>query len=40
VTLNGDTAKEANETFWVRFGSVAGATIADGLGVGTIVNDD
>jgi hypothetical protein len=40
VTLNGDTAQEANETFFVNVTNVVGATIADGQGLGTIVNDD
>ncbi|MGI8808137.1 MAG: beta strand repeat-containing protein [Acidimicrobiales bacterium] len=40
VTVNGDTVVEANETFTVRLGSVVGATIADGSGLGRITNDD
>lgn len=40
VPVNGDTAKEANETFYVNLSSPVGATIADGQGLGTIVNDD
>ncbi len=40
VTLLGDTAIEANETFNLVLGTPGGATIADGLGLGTIQNDD
>jgi Calx-beta domain-containing protein/WD40 repeat protein len=41
VQVNGDTIKEANESFSVNLTNVAGnATIADGHAVGTIVNDD
>jgi serine protease len=40
VTVNGETAIEANETFAVNVSNVSGATIADGQGTGTIVNDD
>ena len=40
VTINGDTAPEPNETFNVTVSNVVGATVADGTGVGTIVNDD
>lgn len=40
VTINGDTAVEANETFNLNVTSVSGATIADSQGVGTILNDD
>jgi hypothetical protein len=41
VVVNGDTKVEANETFNVNLSGVTnGATIADGQGVGTIVNDD
>jgi chitinase len=40
VTINGDTATEANETFYVDLSAPAGATIADARGVGTIRNDD
>ena len=36
----GDTTVEPNETFFVNLSSPSGATIADGQGVGTIVNDD
>ena len=41
ITINGDTKVEASETFNVNLSSAtAGATISDGLGVGTISNDD
>ena len=41
VTVNGDTALEANETFTVNLSNATGgATIADGQGQGTITNDD
>jgi uncharacterized protein (TIGR03437 family) len=40
VNVNGDTAVENNETFFVNVTNVAGATVADGQGVGTIQNDD
>jgi len=40
VTINGDTAIEPNETFFVNVSSVNGATVADPTGVGTITNDD
>jgi subtilisin family serine protease len=40
VTINGDTAVEANETFQVFLSSVTGAALVDGAGLGTITNDD
>lgn len=40
VTLEGDTVREANETFLVNVGSVVGATVGDAHAIGTIVNDD
>jgi uncharacterized protein len=40
VLVNGDTAPETNETFFVNVTSVTGATVTDGQGQGTIVNDD
>ncbi len=40
VTVNGDTAIEPNETFFVNVTNVTGATVADGQGQGTISNDD
>ncbi|MES1245730.1 MAG: ExeM/NucH family extracellular endonuclease, partial [Acidobacteriota bacterium] len=40
VLVNGDTAPETNETFFVNVTNVTGATVIDGQGQGTIVNDD
>jgi len=40
VTINGDTAFEPDETFFVNLTSPTNATIADSQGVGTITNDD
>ena len=40
VTVNGDTTVEPNETFLVNLTAPSGATLADGQGVGTILNDD
>jgi predicted extracellular nuclease len=41
VTVNGDTAAEANETFSVRLTNPStGAVLTDATGVGTIVNDE
>jgi hypothetical protein len=41
ITINGDTKVESNESFFVNLsGATNGATIADGQGIGTIVNDD
>ena len=40
VVVNGDTVIEPSETVVVNLANVTGATIADGQGVGTIVNDD
>ena len=40
VLINGDLTVEANETFFVNITNVTGATVADGQGQGTIVNDD
>jgi uncharacterized protein len=40
VSVNGDTTTEPDETFSVDVGNVAGATLGDGQGQGTIVNDD
>ncbi|TXI50964.1 MAG: nuclease, partial [Lysobacter sp.] len=40
VTVNGDTASEPDETFFVNIVSATGANIADGQGLGTIQNDD
>lgn len=40
VTIIGDTNLEANETFFVNLTEPFGTTIADGQGVGTILDDD
>ncbi|GGF69232.1 hypothetical protein GCM10007301_31150 [Azorhizobium oxalatiphilum] len=40
VPVNGDTAVEANETLTLSLSAPSGATIADGQGTGTILNDD
>jgi hypothetical protein len=40
VTVNGDTAVESDETFFVNVSNVTGATVNDGQGLGTIQNDD
>jgi hypothetical protein len=40
VLVNGDTLVEPDETFFVNLSNALGATIADGQGMGTIVNDD
>jgi hypothetical protein len=40
VTLNGDTAFEGNDTFFVNLSSGVNATFADNQGLGTILNDD
>jgi chorismate-pyruvate lyase len=40
VTVTGDTAVEANETFVVNLSAPSGATLADGQGLGTVLNDD
>ena len=41
ISLVGDTKVEADETFFVNLSNVSGnATITDGQGKGTIVNDD
>ena len=40
VLINGDTTFETNETFFVNVTGVTGASVADGQGQGTIVNDD
>jgi PKD repeat protein len=40
VTINGDTAVEPDETFFVNLSNASGASITDGQAVGTIVNDD
>lgn len=40
VTINGDTLREANETFSVALSNPGGATLSKASGAGTIVNDD
>jgi uncharacterized repeat protein (TIGR01451 family) len=40
VTVNGDTLVEPNQTFTVNVTSVTGANLMDGVGQGTIQNDD
>jgi uncharacterized protein len=40
ITINGDTAVEPNETFFVRISAATGATISDNEGLGTLQNDD
>ncbi len=40
VPVNGDRLAEPNETFFVNLSSPTNATIADGQGVGTIVDDE
>jgi hypothetical protein len=40
VKVNQDTAVELDETFALQLTGVANAAVADGVGIGTIVNDD
>jgi predicted extracellular nuclease len=40
VTINGDTTVEQNESFFFNVSNVSNATVTDGQGIGTIVNDD
>ena len=40
LNLHGDTVPEVDETFTLKLTRPANATLADDLGVGTIVNDD
>ena len=40
MTVNGDLNIETNETFMVNVTNVSGATVMDGVGQGTILNDD
>jgi chitinase len=40
VRIIGDTVSEADETFFLRLSAPTNATITDGEGVGTIMNDD
>jgi chitinase len=40
IDVKGDNATEANETFFVNLIGAGDATIGDGQGIGTILNDD
>jgi chitinase len=40
IKIIGDTTREPNEQFTVRLDHATNATIADAVGVGTIINDD
>jgi hypothetical protein len=40
VVVSGDVAKEANETYFVNLSNPTGGSIADGQGVGIIIDDD
>lgn len=40
VTVNGDSNIETDETFFVNVTNASGATVTDGQGLGTILNDD
>ncbi|MET0238817.1 MAG: Ig-like domain-containing protein [Sphingobium sp.] len=40
VPINGDAANEVDETLSLTLNNPSGATILDGVGVGTILNDD
>ena len=40
VLVHGDTLDEANETFTLNLSNPSNVTIADGIGVGTITDDD
>jgi hypothetical protein len=40
VLVNGDTRVEPDETFFINLSRTSGATIVDGQGVGSILNDD
>ncbi len=40
ILVNGDVVTESNETFFVNVTNVTGATVTDGQGQGTLVNDD
>ncbi|MDB6031447.1 MAG: N-acetylmuramoyl-L-alanine amidase, partial [Verrucomicrobiales bacterium] len=40
IMVLGDTLNEANETFFVNLNQAVNATIADGQGMGTILDDD
>ena len=38
--VTGDTTPEANETFYVNLSAPSGATLFDGQGLGTLLDDD
>lgn len=40
ISVSGDTAIEQHETLALRLTSASGASIADGVGIGTILNED
>jgi hypothetical protein len=40
IVVQGDTLDENNESFFVNLGGAVGAVIADGQGVGTIIDND
>jgi hypothetical protein len=40
ISIKGDRKREANETFTVHLSNAIGATISDGVGTATILNDD
>jgi hypothetical protein len=40
IKVNGDTVDEPNETFFINLSAATNAAIADGQGIGTIVDDD
>ncbi len=40
VAVKGDAVREPNETFVVSLSGATGATLFDGLGLGTMTNDD
>lgn len=40
ISVTGDATFEPDETFFVNLSAPTGATIADGQGLGTILNDD
>jgi hypothetical protein len=40
VSVRGDRTREADETFFLNLANSQGATIGDGQGLGTILNDD
>ena len=40
VTVKGDTTPEQNEAFSVKLSNIVGASLTDGIGTGTILNDE